>query len=64
MTTDQKIKHLQWYVEQRNISRSTFMQEYYSNVGMGAAGAWFADMTITHDQYNEIKTELNKEITQ
>jgi len=64
MTTEDKISHIRWYIAQRDASRNAEMQEYYKNNGMGALGAWFADMTINHTTYNTLKTELQKEITQ
>lgn len=64
MTTDQKIAHIRWYIEQRdkygNDMRS--MRVYYNAAGMGALGAWYADMTIDNTTYSTLKAELEKEI--
>lgn len=64
MTTDQKIAHVRWYIEHRDKCRNAEMRQYYKDTGMGAAGAWFADMTIDMNTYNTLKNELNKEIAQ
>jgi len=64
VTTDQKIEHIRWYIKYRNSSKTPEMQNYYKDLGTGAAGAWFADMTISHDTYNQLIYELKKEITQ
>lgn len=64
MTTDQKIAHVRWYIRNRDKSRNPEMRQYYKDQGLGAAGAWMADMTISMATYNILKEELNKEITQ
>lgn len=61
MTTEQKIAHIRWYVEQRAKSINADMAKYWQTVGIGALGAWFADMTISHETYNTLKEELYKE---
>lgn len=59
MTTDQKIAHVRWYIEQVGKSDIKETKRHYISMARGAAGAWFADMTITHEQFKGIETTLN-----
>lgn len=61
MTTEQKLAHIQWYLDQiRTISnKETKLSHIYK--ACGALGAWFADMTISHEQFNKINAELDVE---
>lgn len=60
MTTEQKLAHIQWYLDQ--VRKEGFMetQQHYISMARGAAGAWFADMTISHKDFKRIQVELNE----
>lgn len=64
MTTEQKIAHIRWYITERDKASNSEMKTFYKDSGMGALGAWFADMTISHETFNTLKAELQKETTQ
>lgn len=51
MTTDQKLSHINWYVHQVRLSNNRDIKAEYIAQGRGALGAWFADMTLSHEQY-------------
>lgn len=59
MTTDQKIAHIRWYIEQVHKTKNKEIQRHYISMARGAVGAWFADMTITHEQFKEVTDQLN-----
>lgn len=59
MTSDQKLAHIQWYVDAVKASNNKATQHHYISMGRGAAGAWFADMTITHEQFKGFESVLN-----
>uniref|UniRef100_A0AAU6VY20 Uncharacterized protein n=2 Tax=unclassified bacterial viruses TaxID=12333 RepID=A0AAU6VY20_9VIRU len=59
MTTEQKLAHIQWYINQVDDSNNKATQRHYISMARGAAGAWLADMTITHEQFKEFEVILN-----
>lgn len=59
MTTEQKLAHIQWYIAEVGRSNNKETKKHWISMARGAAGAWFADMTITHESYKGIETELN-----
>lgn len=59
MTTEQKLAHINWYINQVGLSSMVETKRHYISMARGAAGAWYADMTITHDSYKAIETQLN-----
>lgn len=59
MTTDQKLAHIRWYIDQVGKSNNKETQTYFIIMARGAAGAWYADMTISQDDFKGIETELN-----
>jgi hypothetical protein len=61
MTTEQKLAHIQWYLDQIKASNFKETKLAYINKASGALGAWFADMTITHEDFNKINKELDIE---
>ena len=61
MTTEQKLTHLRWYLDQIKASKNRETKLTYINRASGALGAWFADMTISHDNFNTINAELDIE---
>lgn len=62
MTTDEKLGHLQWYVDQVVKSNNPPTKQAFIDQGRGAAGAWFADMTISHEHYKGF-TKVFDELT-
>lgn len=61
MTTEQKLAHVRWYIKQiqqadNNETKLNFIQR-----ASGAVGAWFADMTISHADFNTLNAELDAE---
>lgn len=63
MTTDQKLAHVQWYVDQVVKSNNIDTKREYIAQGRGALGAWFGDMTISHEQYQGFY-QVFKELTE
>jgi hypothetical protein len=61
MTTDQKLAHVRWYIEQVKKSSVKETKLNYICRGSGALGAWYADMTISHEQFNTLNKELDIE---
>ncbi|QNO00513.1 hypothetical protein phiPsa347_151 [Pseudomonas phage phiPsa347] len=61
MTTEQKLAHIQWYLDQIRTSNHKDTKLTYINRASGALGAWFADMTISHEHFNKINKELDIE---
>lgn len=62
MTTEQKLAHVRWYIEQVKKGggyRETKMN--YIQRANGALGAWYADMTISHEHFNTLNAELDVE---
>lgn len=59
MTTEQKLAHIRWYIDQVGLHNNRETKQYFIIMARGAAGAWFADMTITHENFKGIETELN-----
>ena len=59
MTTEQKLAHIQWYIGQVGKTKHKEVQRHYISMARGAAGAWFADMTITHEDFKGVEKELN-----
>jgi len=59
MTTEQKLAHIQWYIDAVNASNFKATKQHYISMARGAAGAWFADMTITHEQFKGFEVVLN-----
>lgn len=59
MTTEQKLAHIQWYIDQVGKNNYKATKSHYISMARGAAGAWFADMTITHEQYRGFEAVLN-----
>lgn len=62
MTTDQKLAHIRWYIEQVGKSSNAESKIHWISRGEGALGAWFADMTIGHGDYHALSDEF-KELT-
>lgn len=63
MTTDQKLAHVQWYIDQVGKSRNIDTKREYIAQGRGALGAWFAEMSISHEQYESFY-QVFKELTE
>lgn len=61
MTTDQKIEHVRWYIKQIQKSSNRETKLNYIHRGGGALGAWFADMTLSHEHFNMLNAELDAE---
>lgn len=59
MTTEQKLAHIEWYINQIGLTQFKPTKMHWISMARGAAGAWFADMTITHAQYKDIERQLN-----
>lgn len=59
MTTEQKLAHIQWYIDRVGETNHKSVKMHYISMARGAAGAWFADMTITHGMHKTIETQLN-----
>lgn len=59
MTTDQKLAHIQRYVQAAIDSNYKATKMHYISMARGAAGAWFADMTITHSSFRGFEAVLN-----
>lgn len=61
MTTEQKLAHIRWYVAQASKSSNRETKLSYICRGSGALGAWFADMTVSHEHFNMLNAELDVE---
>jgi hypothetical protein len=61
MTTEQKLAHIQWYLDEIRKSSNRETKLNYIYRASGALGAWFADMTISHEHFNKINAELDTE---
>lgn len=61
MTTEQKLEHIRWYLNQIRISNNRETKLNYIYRASGALGAWFADMTISHEHFNTMNAELDIE---
>ncbi len=59
MTTEQKLAHIQWYIEQVGKTKHKDVQRHYISMARGAIGAWYADLSISHESFSEIQTKLN-----
>lgn len=59
MTTDQKLAHIYNIISSVGDTKLKEVKRHYISMARGAAGAWFADMTITHEQFNAIQNTLN-----
>lgn len=60
MTTEQKLAHIQWYIDQVGKSRNTATKQAFIDQGRGSAGAWLADMTISHEHYKGFAKVFDK----
>lgn len=66
MTTDQKMQLVRSYLAFRP-KEVDWYKEVCLNKATGAAEAYFADLTISHEQFNQLLGEIQnirKEITQ
>jgi hypothetical protein len=61
LTTDQKLAHVRWYIAQANKSNNRESKLTYVMRASGALGAWYADMTINHDDFNTLNREIDVE---
>lgn len=61
MTTEQKIEHIRWYIKQIQKSSNRETKLNYVHRGSGALGAWYADMTLSHEHFNTLNAELDVE---
>ena len=61
MTTDQKLTHIRWYILEVKKASNRETKLNYIYRGSGALGAWFADMTISHEDFNALNAELDAE---
>lgn len=61
MTTEQKVEHIRWYIKQIQKSSNRETKLNYIQRGSGALGAWFADMTLSHEHFNTLNAELDAE---
>lgn len=61
MTTEQKLEHIRWYIKQIQKSNNRDTKMNYIQRAGGALGAWFADMTLSHEHFNTLNFELDAE---
>lgn len=61
MTTDQKLAHVRWYIKQIQQADNRETKLNFIQRASGAVGAWFADMTISHADFNTLNAELDAE---
>lgn len=59
MTTEQKLAHVQWYITQAQVSINSEVKKHFISMARGASGAWYADMTISQEDFKSIQTTLN-----
>lgn len=59
MTTEQKLAHIQWYVDQVRKTNFKETKRHWISMGRGACSAWFADMTITHEHFKGFEAVFN-----
>ncbi len=61
MTTEQKLAHVRWYIEQIKKDKHRETKMNYIQRASGALGAWYADMTLSHEHFNTLNAELDVE---
>lgn len=61
MTTEQKLAHVRWYIKQAQGVNNRDSKLLYIYRACGALGAWYADMTISHDEFNMMNAEIDVE---
>lgn len=62
MTTEQKLEHIRWYITQIQKSTDRESKMNYTQRASGALGAWYADMTLSHEHFNTLNAELDIEL--
>jgi hypothetical protein len=64
MTEDQKISHIEWYMYYSGQSKSAEVKRHYLTLATGALHAWYADLSLTPETFQEYDKKLNEMLTE